>query len=280
MNDALNALKQALAREKLSPAEVTARLSALIDAEYEKPTPDTAFIQACEALLREAHGAAAPAPVSARYVQAIRQQTQAGQQPSAWQIALRSAAALAAAVLVILLCQGIHFQWVEERISPSGEQHVFHGHGFSIHLIRQAIADAGTEEVHLATRNPAEVEEALGFLPAIPRAEALGAASLRYSVSIMPDALLDLTVQYTDEDGAGIAIYSITYYVDPEEFYFSVEQSAEGEAVSVDGVEVYCTDNLARRTYVWTVDTTISYILSGYLDDETAFAIVREIMQQ
>lgn len=272
--NALVQLRQRVQDGSLTPDEVVRRLQGIIEAEYDKPDADTGLIHSCESLLREITAPDAAPAESGQYAQQICQHVQ---RTSARNLLIRYAAAAAACLLVIALIGGIRFRWYD-RLNISDEEHyTIMGRELSVEMVQKAYAEAGMKNIQLSTRDLAEVEAALGFVPAFPPGELLDAKDVLYSVNVFREDSVDLCVWYGDAQGKGIAVFSNTYYLNMEWAYASFEQSREGETVDVDGVQVYCSDNIARRLYVWTEGQTI-YSLGGFLDDETAFRCVREVM--
>lgn len=273
MEDDLQALRRAVDEGSMTAGELRARLETLVEAEYARPEPDAGRIRACEALLRELHGAEAAPSVADRCREAIRQEGRGRKRPRwvAW------AAAAAAVVLAAISLHAVNLRWVTSHPSADGNQYVLEGHVVTIDMIERAqAAHDGTQQT-LTTEDPAAMEAFLGFMPTLPRPEIFGATRVLYAANILPGESTDLAVLYEDAVGEGQAVYSVIWFQDTELFYVSVEQSASGVTVEVDGVSVYCTDNLARRTYVWT-EGQVYHCLSGYLDDATAFGIIGEIM--
>lgn len=269
----LDELRRAVAQGTLPTDVLRQRLMLAVEAEYARPSPDAAFVRALESLLRELAGAEA-APSAADDCLAAVRGAAAGKATGRW----KWIAAAAAALVLALSLHTVSLRWIEAGLSVEGEQYVLQGREVTLDMVTRAEAACGGEERRLTTEDPAAVEAMLGFLPPLPRPETFGAARVLYAVSIIPEVFVDLAVLYEDAQGVGQAVYTVTYYTDQEFFRIGVEQSAPGVTVEVDGTQVYCADNLARRTYLWTEDL-VCHCLSGYLDDDTAFAIVREIMR-
>jgi len=276
VHERLNELRQAIRTGELSPEELARRVSAAIEAEYDKPEPDIAFIRACESLLRELYAPESAAAETAvpRYQAAIRAAAKRSSAERKLPAALRAAAVI---VVVVALLSGLRFTWFSGESSPDEQQYILRGHEVSLEAIQRAVADLDEPEMQATVRSRGELEEYLGFVPPMPRAEVFGAEYVRCDLTILQNTL-DMVVLFGHGPKDGIATYTWTYYENVEEMYFTIEQSHAGETVNVDGTEVYCTDNVERRTYLW-ADGQIVYCLSGFIDDELAFGVIREIME-
>ena len=276
MHERLKELQQTILAGELSPAELTDRVSAAIEAEYDKTEPDVTFIRASESLLREMYAPERAAAETAvpRYQAAIRDEAKQRGTKRYLPAALRAAAVV---VAVVALLSGLRFTWFSGKSSPDEQQYILQGHEVSLETIQQAFADHAGQEMQVSVRSRDELADCLGFAPPLPRAEVFGAEYVRCDLTILSNTL-DVVVMYGHGPKDGIATYTWTYYEDVEEMYFTIEQSHTGETVDVDGTAVYCTDNVARRTYLWVDEQTV-YCLSGFIDDELAFGVIREIME-
>lgn len=276
VQEKLKTLEQAVGRGEMSPEELSGRLMAAIEAEYAQETPDTACIRACESLLRGLHapGSDAPQSANARYLQAVREQAQRRGMGLGLRAALSAAAAV---VLVVALLSGVRFTWFSVGSTPDGQQYILQGHEVSLETIQRAVADHDGETLQISVSSPEAIREMLGYQPPIPRAEVFGATYTRCDLSLL-SGTTDVVVMFGHGPKDGIATYTWTRYEDMERLYFSIEQSRAGETVRVGGVDVYCTDNIERRSYLW-VDGQDVFCLSGFIDDELAFSVIRELME-
>jgi len=276
--DSICTLKNALSAGKITPAEVEQHLSAAIEAEYAKPQPRMAFINACEDLLREIHtDGALPFVSRVKEDEAfIQSRTKVRTYPSlpVW---LKGCAAAAALLIIAVFC--VHhgrIAWMTGETIDDGEQYLLKGHEINLEIIQSAIAAHGETDVQ--TESLDEVIDLLGFTPLLPDMSGLDVKRTMYYLTIS-EAGIFLDVLYQRDPTAMNVVCSISWYTDEEEAYLAVQQSGEGETEHMAGTEVYCYMNINRPGFIWCEGLTV-YVISGGWTEEEGRAIVHSMLAE
>lgn len=108
----------------------------------------------------------------------------------------------------------------------------------------------------LRTTDFGEVCDFLGFTPALLHPEAVNAASVDFTAMTAPD-LVRLDTVYSDADGIQLGMLSNLYFTDPENAYFTIEQSEEGQYIRIGQKDVYRTVNIDEPVFNWTSDSSV-----------------------
>lgn len=271
-------LRQEIQDGKINCEDIVKRLYVAIETEYLKDTPDMEFIYNCEDFLWEI-GTQGQVFVSAngQYVEVIKKhlkkQPQKNRPTSG--IAKRFAIVCAVFAFLVILSQSIaHIDWFSQSSSDDEQQYIIQGHSINVSMIAQSIAEHN-EIDYLQTDNWDEFVDFLGFAPSIIDPALFAATEMQYIAFIEPDVIM-IMVQYNPSSHNPIAM-TMNYYLDIEEAYMALEQNEEGKQFVLNGMEVYCSENVDRCMYTW-LDQHVLYCVSGKLNHDEIMKIICDLI--
>ena len=267
---------------KLPNDETERRLRELVEAEVNKTDSeaDMELIKACQSLMWQLH-AHGDIPYDSHYDENKAKIDQRLKRNALVSNSVKSVgkmlAAAAAVVLVVLGLRGeLHWSWLEHDDTFDQQQHIIAGNEIGVELIQNAIAEH-SEAGKVRVETIEELTEYVGFAP-MPRQIS---KTWRFSfadVSITP-AFMRIDTQYVNVKTQSTMTYSVLLFTDAEDAYFTFEQSAEGESVSVDGHQVYVTANMHRCVLCWT-DGLVIVRVSGAFSEQDGMIITQNILKE
>jgi hypothetical protein len=271
---------KAIENGTLLPDETERRLCALIEEEVTRTDaqPDEEYISACIALWEELHGKtdaeyeARAARLRLRIDDAIRAREKHGKLRG-WGF---KALIATAAMIVLLVGIGIPLRWVwfENWSTPDEQQHVIMGHEITVDMVEKAMA----ENAHIGSvtvEHPSELAEYLGFDPGIPATLGQAWRVDRSTIRYFSGYIRVSTMYQHQDDSSRRLTCTIHFYTDIEFAYFSFEQSREGDAVCIDGKEIYVSINNKRKSASW-YDNAMFIHVSG--DEDNIVQILCELI--
>lgn len=270
---------QAIDYGNITYAEAERRLQTIIDDETsqsEHPV-DPDLLVACQSLLFQLHTHGSMVfeshmnenllIVKKRYAK-LKQNVRTYHQIS------RVVAAIVVLCVFLGLGGSLHLGWFTESTTPDEQQHIVQGHDLRIDLINQAIAEHSNMGTFDCTEI-SELQDHLGFDPHI--AEVLGEQWKVNGISVyyFPTSL-QIVVTYTDELHARRLVHTQFCFTDYDDASISFEQNKEGNIVTCDSLDLYCSDNEERTMIMWVEHGTV-YYLSGDFDQAEGLILTNEI---
>ena len=193
----------------------------------------------------------------------------------------------AAAVLVLaigLTAIGVisPIRWFTGQSTEDEQQYIIQGHEISVQTVSTAIAEhqlSGTKSIE--TKDRSEFITFLGFDPDIPETVNNIYRSNKYSVLFAADYIRVNCYYMKDHQPSDdfVAKISIYYYIDPNSTYLSLEQSEEGEMISLNGTEIYRYKNMDRYGYTWTNENQV-YLFITIEPPEVAEVFLQDFLKQ
>lgn len=276
---AVKQIMNAIEYGKLPTDETQRRLMELIQKEANRTDgpADEELISACVDLMERLQGRvveedeARITALNRRIADAIKKKQREQERR---RTAFRAVSAIAA-VLALIVGIGVplHWTWFESWSTPDEQQRVIMGHEITVDMVTAAIAENEAKEP-IVVSNFSEFEEHLGFDPGIPAK--LGDewiaeyGSIRFFTGYVQIVVIYARSAAPNEKMTCMACY----FTDSEYAYFSFEQNAEGEIVSLGNTDVYVSDNLERSTACW-YSSNMYVWLSG---NATADELLRMIL--
>lgn len=252
-NDRIMRLKEEIAKENLSFQELERRLSAAIDAEYEKKCSDIQFINACEDLLWElkTEGKLKFQSKNEQYKTAMQKYMRPIKQSNSPAFAARFVTVFAALVLVFVLAEGVfHWEWLRGTTTDDNQQFVITGHSIDVEMISRSIAEHQDND-YLITENQQDAWEFLGFTPKVPNLEKWDMTISQYNIFISPTDIM-LSILYEDNKNAANSTVYVAHYVTCiEDFHQAFEQSSSEQIAQLNGIDVYVAENTNSYSYTW-----------------------------
>lgn len=181
-----------------------------------------------------------------------------------------------AAVLVLIVGIGLPLRWIwfESWSTPDEQQHVIMGHEITVDMVASAIAENEAKEP-IVVSDFSEFEEHLGFDPGIP--SILGDEWIAdYGSTQCFSGYIQIVVKYvhTEIPQKSIAC-TINYFTDIEYAYFSFEQNCEGEQMSIQGVDVYLSNNVERNSATWYNNNMYAQVVGLVSSEEVVELLLR-----
>lgn len=190
------------------------------------------------------------AALNQRIADAIQKKQQSQER---WHTAFRTVGAIAA-VLVLIVGIGVPLRWTwfESWSTPDEQQYVIMGHEITVDMVASAIAEnEETDSTTISITDFSQIDDILGFDLNIPSILANSWIShngyINYSPGYIKVALVYTNSQ--DEDRQITCIVNL--YTEIDYAYFSFEQSREGDLVSINGIDLYVSDNIERSSACW-----------------------------
>lgn len=276
----IHKLKEDILAGNTTYSDVERRLSAAIEAEYDREDANIDFINACEDLLLEMHtdGELPSFPTSEEYAIEMQKHMLVKKERSFLpKFAWRCAAVLAAMLVIVLLGdQVFHWQWFSGTSTEDEQQYVVQGYDIDIATIQSSIV-AHEETIQLQTMLWDEVVSFLGFEPVAPDRKMLNAKEQTYFAFIHPESI-SFSAQYVvGEEIPTYVLYSAQYYSHMDEAYTLLEQTTEGIHETIYNTDVYFSNNFDQSLFAWT-NGTATYQLMGSIDYESGIEIIRDML--
>ena len=275
----IHKLKEDILAGNTTYSDVERRLSAAIEAEYDREDANIDFINACEDLLLEMHtdGELPSFPTSEEYAIEMQKHMLVKKERSFLpKLAWRCAAVLAAMLVIALLGdQVFHWQWFSGTSTEDEQQYVIQGHKVTVPMITESIAEHEGEMLQTDKRE--EVIDFLGFTPPTLSSSALAIEKEQYVVMVDSEGIT-LSARYFDsvDDGSPLLL-KVQYCSALENAYMLFEQDAEGEKINIHSQDVYVAMNLDRVSFTWMDDTSV-YRIAGDIDQRIGELIVSDII--
>lgn len=274
-NDRIVRLKEEIAKENLSFQELERRLSAAIDAEYEKKCSDIQFINACEDLLWElkTEGKLKFQSKNEQYKTAMQKHMRPIKQSNSPTFAARFVTVFAALVLVFVLAEGVfHWEWLRGTTTDDNQQFVITGHSIDVEMISRSIAEHQVND-YLITENQHDAFEFLGFIPSIPSFETLNLEIHQYSIFFSPNDIM-LCISYKNkDDSSNSVIYIANFVTNIKDFYQAFEQSSTEQVEQLNGIDVYVAENTNSYSYTW-IDGNIVHRIDSNISPHDVLDII------
>ena len=191
--------------------------------------------------------------------------------------AFRAIGAIAAAlVLIVALGVPLRWTWFESWSTPDEQQHVIMGHEISVEMVASAIAENEMKEP-IVVSDFSEFEEHLGFNPSLPTTLCQRWVA-NYGLIRYFSGYISVVAMYSDSENPDSNITcTINYFTDIDYAYFSFEQNAEGEKVSLGNTDVYLSDNIERNSATWYNKNMYAQI-AGHITSEEAIELLKNLI--
>ena len=176
-------------------------------------------------------------------------------------------------------------RWFTGRSTEDEQQYIIEGHEVSSLPASVAIANhvpnaTGSRSLQ-ATDDPDALIAFLGFDPGLPRTVA-GVYTSTSFTGLIRERYTAMSCYYMKGgqsiDNPYVKI-TIRYYSNVNDAYLSLEQSEEGEMISVGGIDVYRYRNYDRYGYMWTQENQVC-TLSTTESPEIAEAFLEDFLRQ
>ncbi len=159
-----------------------------------------------------------------------------------------------AAMLVLLVGIGIPLRWTwfESWSTPDEQQHVIMGHEITVDMVASAIAEkVETDSNTISITDVAQIDDILGLELNIPSILANDWIARDGYINYSPGYIKISLVYANEQDDNRKLTCIVNLYTDVEYAYFSFEQSREGDHVSINGIDLYVSDNVERSSVCW-----------------------------
>lgn len=284
-NQKTNAITDALNSGALTVDEMHIRLSAMIDAEMEKPPEeiDTELVGACEELLHELYGQEAkqlPSHKAQNYKAVKARLAKSGTRSFFSSNVVRVCTAAAAVLILLVLGDGIlRRQWLNTSHSDDEQQFIIEGKNVNPGLIDEGVADQGTDFRTIETPSWEEVVAFLGYGPAMPAWIPEGWAIMTYVADQFED-WQKFAAFYQKDGEEYFLIYEIAKYTNPTFAREEYEQDGVGRYTqSQRGHSVYLTTNIESTLAVWIEGLQLSSV-SGPISESAIMSIIESIPEK
>ncbi len=267
---------------KLPNDETERRLNALIEAEVNKTdsAADMELMKACQSLLWQLH-THGRIPYESHYYEnkaqiAKRIKREALATKTAKSVG-RLLTAAAAIVFVIFGLRGdLQWRWLEQKNTYDQQQRIITGNEAGVELVQKAIAEH-IDIGRIRVTTPQELAEYISFVP-IPQTlnEAWEFSFADISVSPM---YISIDAHYVNTPMQTTVTYSTVLFTDVAEAYYTLEQSAAGDSLVVEGHQVYVTANMHRTMICWT-DGLAFVQISGECQEQEGLLIVQNLLKE
>ena len=175
--------------------------------------------------------------------------------------------AVAAVLVIVFLSVGsIRFQWFTTESTPDQQQYVIQGHEVSVDMVAKAIAAHEYSDV-LKTKDLNELEQFLEFdfdyirqLPNEWEIDSISAIVKRDSII----AFFRFSSNETNE----VFHYTITWFLNPSDAFFSIEQDDEGYKKRINGIDVYYSENVGIYSCSWINGVSVHVITAEEISDK------------
>lgn len=267
---------------KLSNDETERRLCELVEAEVNKTDSeaDMELIKACQSLMWQLH-THGELPYDSHYDenkakidQQLRRNTSISN--TAKSVGKMFAAAAAIMVVVLGLSGNLKWYWLEHDDTPDQQQHIIAGNEIGIELVQSAIAEHG-DSGQIRVSAPEELTEYINFVP-MPHTINNDWKFAFADITLTP-SFIRIDAQYDNENTQSSITSSALLFTSADEAYFTFEQSGKGESVTVDGHQVYITENLHRMVMCWT-DGLVFVRVSGEFQEHEGLLLVQSILKE
>lgn len=267
---------------RLPNDETERRLSALIEAEVNKTdsAADMELIAACQSLLWKLH-THGEVPYESHYEQNWEQiikrlKCETLMTKTAKSIGRMLAAAAAIVLVVLGLSGNLKWSWLEHDDTPDQQQHIIAGNEIGVELVQSAIAEHG-ENGQIRVSSHEELAEYIEFVP-MPRIIDEVWEFTFADISISPICIY-IDAQYVDTSSQTSVIYSTVLFTDVDEAYYTLEQSATGHSLSMEGHQVYVSANMHKTMICWT--DGLAYVqISGECLEQEGLQIVQILLKE
>lgn len=276
----IHKLKEDILAGNTTYSDVERRLSAAIEAEYDREDANIDFINACEDLLLEMRtdGELPSFPTAEEYAIEMQKHMPVKKERSFLpKLAWRCAAVLAAMLVIVLLGDHVfHWQWFTGISTEDEQQYVIQGHEITVSMIAESIAEHAIGEM-LQTEDWNEIVRFVGFDLTVPTAESVNAESVTY-YAFFDSNRISLTAQYTiDSDQSKYLVCSLDLFNNMDDAYTMFEQSAIGTSMNIQGHQVYSSKNYDQLFFTWN-QGNMMYQLMGTIDESIGHKIVQTII--
>ena len=267
---------------KLSNNETERRLCELVEAEVNKTDSeaDMELIKACQLLMWQLHThgeLAYDSHYDENKAKIVRQLRHNALISNTAKSVGRMLAAAAAVLLVVLALRGdVQWSWLEHDDTFDQQQHIIAGNEVGVELVKSAMAECGgIGKVRVSS--PQELFKYVSFVPMPQQMNEEWNFSFA-DMSISP-IFIRIDAQYKNSETQSTMTYSICLFTDAEEAYFTFEQSAEGELLTVDGHQVYIAANIHRQVMCWT-DGLAFIRVSGEFQEQDGLVITQCLLRE
>ena len=272
MEKNLEQLKHSIATGEMTGSELVRRLQMMIQQEISKPEKevDTEFIEACSSLIEIVYPDITKRPEGyyeeqeAKFKLRLRQREQARKR----QRISRPAIAVAAVLVIVFLSVGsLRFHWFTAESTPDQQQLIIQGHEVSVDMVAKAIAEH-QEEGFFQTDDIASLKELLGF-----DLDYLNLVSSEWKIdntsTIINQDYIMTTLHYSKVNDSNKSFrYVISWYLNPEDASYSIEQKKKGYVREYNNIEVYFLDNTNSCSCCWIAGTSV-HVITSSLDART-----------
>lgn len=267
---------------KLPNDETERRLCELVEAEVNKTDSeaDMELIKACQSLMWQLH-THGERPYDSHFSENKAMIGKRLRRKSVVTNAIKSVgktlAAAAAIVLVVLGLRGdFQWNWLEHDDTEDQQQHIITGAEIGVEMIQKAIAE-NLDIGQIRVTSPHDIPQYFDFVPVPQTINEMWLFQLA-DVTVTPGfACID--VLYENAKTQSNALYSAFLFLNPEEAYFTFEQSAEGYSVMVDGHQVYITKNIDKWVVCWT-DGLVFVRITGEFQEQEVLLITQCFLKE
>lgn len=183
-----------------------------------------------------------------------------------------------AAVLVLIVGIGVPLRWTwfESWSTPDEQQHVVMGHEITIDMVASAIAENGAKDP-IVVSDFSEFEKHLGFDPTIPLALCNDWTADHGLIQYF-SGYIQIVARYVHTENPEKSITcTVCYFTDVEYAYFSFEQNHEGEQMSIQGMDVYLSNNVERNSATWYNNNMYAQVVGMVSSEEAVELLLRLI---
>lgn len=274
-----NAIMEHLRSGKLTPQEAAHRLSIAIDRELEKPPAEIreSFIRACTDLMHilstpeeyvsQADFNKKQLGVKIRKVEKRREMTK--------RVLITSG--IAASILVgVMIGDGIlRREWLDGRSTEDQQQFEVVGTVIDPNLVDSGIAAPNDSLQAIESNDLAEISEALGYMPPFPEWCPDGWTSPTLGLNSHPEFLW-FFAEWHNEDIDGLLKYEVKWFNALDGAKEAFEQNEHGQKTTINGMDVYFTENIEKSMAVWWEGKTYCTI-HGPVSYDTLYNMIESI---
>lgn len=278
-NEYVNAINDLLKSGKLTPREASKRLSMAVDRELKKPANEIreSFVRTCIDLM---YALSAPKEYvsQAQHSRKRLEVTIAKRDKRKTLISRVVAATAIATALIIGAVIGddlLRRKWLDGSSSDDMQQFEVVGNVVDPSLIEGGSALFSAEPREVTTKDISEVEDVLGFIPALPTWYPEGWEIQTYYAASLPEfQWFYVELQYGNIKE--LLKYEVKRFITVEAAKEAYEQNERGDLVTINGWDVYFSENMSRSIAIWW-DADTFYVLTAPVSEDDLQEIIRSI---
>ena len=278
-NEYANAISDLLKSGKLTPREASKRLSMAVDRELKKPANKIreSFVQTCIDLM---YALNAPREYVSQ-AQQSRKQLEVKIAERNRRKTLKSrllAATVITAVLTIGAVIGdglLRKKWIDGKSSDDMQQFEVIGNEVDPSLVEGGVALFSTEPREVNTKDISEVDDVLGYIPSLPTWYPEGWEIQTYYAASVPEFQW-FYIELRNDENKDLLKYEFKRFITVEAAKEAYEQNERGVLATINGWDVYVSENTDKSIAVWW-DTDTYYVLAGPVTKDALQEIIHSI---